>query len=459
MFRFMKRADWSAIRWASGAIALSILGCTFAPVRAAQLPPYISDYPIEQEKYPMEIENAFERVVSDSFLEVRKTGVEPFVGYWGDFLANPVGGEQQSASWMQLLVFGAELQLDKLVGWEGGSVFLSATDAAGSNLSLRVVNLFTVSQAYVMNTFALYNVYYKQRLFDDAFEFRIGRISAGQLFASLPVMGLPVNSAVNGNSTSLFTNSPFTSTAAATWAAYARLKPTTESYVQAGIFQASPRLGKTAYHGADFSILPGDGTLMMLELGWLPGSAEAVEKLPDGKTFAKTTTAPEGSKLPGVYTFGAYFSNYTFSKFSGGTEHNAYGFYAQAQQMVWRSETNPDHSVTLWGGITYSPQTDIALLPVMGFGGVVWEGAIPGRNEDSILMNFYTGAFSKEYARDKAESGGGWATAETVLEWSYIVQLTENLLIQPDIQWIFQPSGLRGIPNALVIGCQVGLVF
>ena len=76
-----------------------------------------------------------------------------------------------------------------------------------------------------------------------------------------------------------------------------------------------------------------------------------------------------------------------------------------------------------------------------------------------ILINFYTGAFSNEYAKDKANSGGGWATAETVLEWSYIVQLTENLQIQPDIQYVFQPSGLRGIPNALVIGFQVGMDF
>ena len=458
-FIIKKRAEVAASRWGAGAIALGILACAWVPGRAAQLPEHISDYTVETEKYPMEIDNPFERAVNDSLLEISKTGVEPFASYWGNFLANPIGGEQQSSSWMQLLIFGAEFQLEKLIGWEGSSVMLSATDAAGSNLSLKIGNLFTASQSYVMNTFALYNVYYRQRFLDDAVEFRVGRMSAGQLFALLPVMGLPVNSAVNGNPTSLFTNAPFTSTAAATWAAYARVKPTDESYIQAGIFQASPRLGKPAYHGADFSIRPGDGTLMMMELGWLPGSADAVEKQPDGKTFEKTTVAPTSSKLPGVYTFGAYFSNYSFSKFSGGTEHNAYGFYAQAQQMVWRSATNPDHSVTLWGGVTYSPQTEIALIPVMGFGGVVWQGAIPGRNEDSILINFYTGAFSNEYAKDKANSGGGWATAETVLEWSYIVQLTENLQIQPDIQYVFQPSGLRGIPNALVIGFQVGMEF
>ena len=84
----------------------------------------------------------------------------------------------------------------------------------------------------------------------------------------------------------------------------------------------------------------------MMELGWLPGSADAVEKAPDGKTTLKAAVTPDSAKLPGVYSFGAYYSNYTFAKFSGGTEHNAYGFYAQAQQMVWRSAANRPPSVS-----------------------------------------------------------------------------------------------------------------
>jgi porin len=436
-----------------GALTLGILGSAWMSTPAAQLPVHISDYPVEAEKYPLEIEASVDKVASDSFLAIRKTGVEPFVNYWGDFLANPSGGNWQSASWTQLLIFGAQLHLDELIGLKGGSVMLSATDVAGSNLSLKIGNVFTVSQAYVMNTIALYNLYFKQELIDDVLEVRVGRMAAGQLFASLPVMGLPVSGAVNGNPTSLFTNAPFTSTASATWAAYTRVKPTPETYVQAGVFQATPRLGNPAYHGTDFSIRPGDGTLTMVELGWLPGSAKSSEKAPDGKTTAKEAV------MPGVYSFGAYYSHYTFAKFSGGAEHNAYGFYAQAQQMVWRSETHPDHNMTLWGGVTYSPQTEIALLPVMGYGGVVWQGLVPGRDEDQAMMSFYVGGFSSDYARNTAQSGAGWATAETVLEWSYVVQLSKNVQIQPDIQYIFRPSGLSSIPNALVIGFQVGVEF
>ncbi len=453
MIRLIKRAGRPSHRWIAGVI---VLNCALMSIHAAQLPRHISDYPVEIDKYPMEAENAFEKMMNDRFLQMRKVGVEPFATYWGDFLANPLGGKEQSAYWTQFLVFGAEFHLDELIGWQGASVFVSATDVAGSNPSLKIGNLFGVSQAYLMNTFALYGVYFKQRIFDDKFEFRIGRMAAAQLFATLPVMGLPVSSAANTNPFSLFTNAPLDFTAPAL---YARWNPTAEKYVQAGIFQASPRLSNPDYHGADFSFRPGDGTLMMIEFGWLPNADKKDDPSATDKKAAKTIIPPAKTNLPGVYTFGAYFSNYTFPRYSGGNEHNTYGFYAQAQQMIWRSLNNPDHNVTIWGGVTYSPQTEIALLPVMGYGGVVWAGPIPGRDEDSVLMNFYTGAFSYDYARQQAQAGAGWATVETVLEWSYIIQITENLQLQPDIQWIMQPSGLRSIPNALVLGCQVTLSF
>ncbi len=114
-------------------------------IHAAQLPRHISDYPIEIDKYPMEAENAFEKMMNEPFSPDEKIGVEPFATYWGDFLANPLGGKEQSASWTQFLVFGAEFHLDELIGWQGASVFVSATDVAGSNPSLKIGNLFGVS--------------------------------------------------------------------------------------------------------------------------------------------------------------------------------------------------------------------------------------------------------------------------------------------------------------------------
>ena len=426
--------------------------CLMGALRAATVPEhvYYHDLPTEVPFLEKE-ENALDAGIKRLKQEMLAEGIHPFFSYWGDFLANPVGGLDQKASWMQLLVTGVEIDMEKRVGWKGGFLVASITDAAGSNLSIPVGNVFTLSQAYVMNSFALYNLYVKQELFDGKLDLRVGRMSAGQFFATLPAMGMVVSGAVNGNPTSLFLNAPYHATASASWAAYTKYKPSDAAYVEAGVFQASPRIGNPVYHGADFSIRPGDGVLIMMEAGWTPVFGK--ETSSDGKT---TSPAPG---LAGVYSFGAYYANYTFSRFSGGTEYNAFGFYAVAQQMVWRSPSNPNQNISLWGGITYSPQLEISQMPVMGFGGIIWQGCIPTRDKDSALLSFYTGGFSPSYARAQARDGNGYATNETVLEASYLIQLTEALQLQPDLQWVIQPGGTGNIPNALVLGFQVGVIF
>ena len=91
-------------------------------------------------------------------------------------------------------------------------------------------------------------------LFDDKLELRRGRMSAADQFASLPAFGLQVSGGIDSNPTSIFVNAPFTIPPDATWAASAMVKVTKDIYAQAGIYQASDLVGKTAYHGLDFAI-------------------------------------------------------------------------------------------------------------------------------------------------------------------------------------------------------------
>lgn len=387
----------------------------------------------------------------------RPVGVEPFVTYWADFLGNPVGGEAQGFSFTHLLVFGGRIDLEHIIGWNDAKLVISATDVAGSNLSQTVGNVFTLSQAYLMNTFALYNLYLEQNAFDDQLQIKIGRMSAGQLFATLPAMGLPVSGAVNGNPTSLFLNSPFTATGVATWAAFAKWQPSDQFYLDAGAFQATPRLGDPTYHGVDFGFRSGDGVLVMVEGGWTPtfksGAGAAAQK-GGGKISVEKSL-----EYPGIYTLGGYFSAYEFERFSGGDEPISFGFYGVAQQEVWQSASDENRNLTLWGGLTYAPQEQIAQMPWMGFAGVGWQGAVPARPLDTTMLALYAGNFSKPYADAQVAAGGARPTVETVLEASYIIQITENIQIQPDVQWVIQPYGRSSVPSALVIGFQFAATY
>jgi porin len=47
---------------------------------------------------------------------------------------------------------------------------------------------------------------------------------------------------------------------------------------------------------------------------------------------------------------------------------------------------------------------------------------------------------------------------EIALEWTYILRFRNGAyFLQPDVQYIIQPSGTGQIPDALVVGAQVGV--
>jgi porin len=335
-------------------------------------------------------------------------------------------------------------------------------------------NFFLPSQTVSLDTFANNSLFFQQDLDDGKFQFRIGRFQSASVFASLPAMGaLPVNAAVNSTPTSLFLNvAGWHATSKPSWAAYAKVKPTEDTYFKAGIFQVNPQVNNPNYHGFAMGINRTDGTLLLAELGWTPIFNEPATTTPPapavndgGKTAGdggKTVMAPKpvtaDTGLPGIYMVGAYLQNYPQVQWNGQTIYEVYGGYLQGQQMIWNNHANPKQNFNLWAGVTYSPQTQIAIMPVMGYGGVYFQGLIPGRDNDVSFLNFYTGNVSGSYAQQYIYNGKQ-PTEESVVELSYIVQLTDHFQFQPDLQYIIQPGGWSSIASSLVIGFQVSAQF
>jgi porin len=58
-----------------------------------------------------------------------------------------------------------------------------------------------------------------------------------------------------------------------------------------------------------------------------------------------------------------------------------------------------------------------------------------------------------------AEEGLNPAGAEMVLEATYQCQVTPWFIVQPDIQYILNPSGSTSLANAFVIGGRCAIVF
>lgn len=93
------------------------------------------------------------------------------------------------------------------------------------------------------------------------------------------------------------------------------------------------------------------------------------------------------------------------------------------------------------------------VLPLQINAGLVYTGPIPGRNEDVLMAGLASGQIGD---LEPDASGNGW---EAVLEVGYRIQLPGTAFFQPNLQWILDPGGQENIPNALVLGAQIGMSF
>ena len=148
--------------------------------------------------------------VDRGFAKLTDIGITPSLTYYGVFQGNPVGGIQQRTAYSHLILFGVELNFEKLIGLPGESLLISGAEAEGKNLSSYIGNINTVSDAFVTpHTLMFYELYWKQMSFEDKLELRLGRVTPADQFASVSAFGLQVSGGINGYPTSIFVNAPF----------------------------------------------------------------------------------------------------------------------------------------------------------------------------------------------------------------------------------------------------------
>jgi porin len=382
-------------------------------------------------------------------------GVDFFVDYFGVFQGNPVGGQSQSFAYSQYLPFGFEWK--EPLGWRGGALRVSAVSGAGSNLSETIGNAFTVSQAWDGNTLFFYQAYLVQKAFDDKLEIGIGRVAAEQFFATLPAFDMLVTGGLNSVPIALEINSPFTGSSSASWFAGARWLPAKEISLTAGVFQARADLGQSGpYYGLDLGLDQNDGTFGVVEIGWTPNSKDFTAVQEDRNfTRGRRELDGNGVGLPGIYKLGAYVSNQPQVSYPGGWGGSPFGFYAIGQQTLW--EQNPGNNLTpqfsVFGGVVWAPPSSVTEMPIDGFAGTVLRGPWSRRPADHLYTSWQIGSFSEPYAQSVGQSSSG--AFESVLNAGYIIQITKEFSVQPDIQYIIQPGGFGQANNALVLGFQV----
>jgi porin len=380
-------------------------------------------------------------------------GITPFVSLTSDIQSNPSGGRSQGLTQFSNVLASLSIDLQKLMGAPGTKFYTSFSERFGNSLTKEYIgNAFNVAQVCCGATYRFVDLYLEQPVIKDHLNIRAGRFATGEEFLASPLYFFYVQNGIDGNPQSIFRNAPgMTTYPTATWGTRARITFIEEIDLMLGAFNGDRTLSENNKHGMDWS-LNGPG-FYIGELGFHPNKNSE-------------------SELPGNYKIGLYYDNGIFSNFlhdsTGGTAATSglpnetrqgnTGYYILMDQMIYRktSGKSPKGIIPFISYIA-APNAAYNIMPFFINGGLVYQSPFDSRENDAAGVAFIYGSFSNTQREAQRINNPTLQTQnfETVFELFYLVQATNWLKVQPDLQYIINPDGTGDIPNATVIGAQV----
>ena len=391
-------------------------------------------------------------------------GIHFYAGYTGEVLGNVSGGLRRGVIYEGLLELAVDFDTAKLGLWENGLLHASSIYPHGSGLSEKYVgDLMALSNIDAYDSIRLYDFWFQQGFWEGKFSLRAGQLLADEEFALTDSQENFIHSAfgwpafISGNTVN--TGPAFF---VATPGLRLRVEPSEKFYLQTAVYDGDsfdsptgdPHVNSSGTH---IHLSDDQGVFWLSEFGYRlnPGSKE---------------------KLDGEYKVGFWLHTGDFlSNFHdrngdpfivSGLEplHHSenYGGYVVAEQTVWRKQ---EREVSVFGRFGMSPP-DRSLFEWVFNGGVAVNAPFPERPDDQFGVGFAYARLSRDIEKterlDAVINGvryDGFSHHESVLEVFYNAQVTKWWTIQPDFQWIFDPGGNTGAPDAVVIGVRTSIVF
>lgn len=268
---------------------------------------------------------------------------------------------------------------------------------------------------------------------EEALVIRGGWLQPQQEFIDQPDARLFANNPV-ASADGLGGNIPFSSSFSS-WGGTIEAKPADWHYTKMGLFMSFPNPTDRNNNGLMFrgdSDPAQNGLFFLGETGVLPELGS--------------------DKLAGKYAFGGYYYGEQNEEFGS----SKFGFYWQADQMLWRE--SEDQGLSLFSLWVFAPKynNDFSFY---AHGGLVYEGAIPTRDEDQLMAVVAVGQYSY-YDLVEARADGDPEPNQTVLiEAGYRFKLNGWSFVQPFAQYIVQPDGTTAVANAAILGLFFGIDF
>ena len=122
------------------------------------------------------------------------------------------------------------------------------------------------------------------------------------------------------------------------------------------------------------------------------------------------------------------------------------GAYALVEGRLWSEAGDPEQGLDAWIRVGLA-NAQINAVDVYVGGGAVYAGVL--RDDDQLGLAIGHASFGGPARRALGLEGG-----ETVAELTYALPVAGTVVVQPDLQYVWNPGGDPTIPNALVVGVR-----
>jgi porin len=400
-------------------------------------------------------------------------GVSLGVTETSEVLGNLTGGVHRGSAYDGVTEIALGVDASKAFGWKEGAFNLSVLQIHGQNLSAQnLYNLQTVSGITADPSTRLWEFWFQRSLIDGKVDLKIGQQSLDQEFMVSQYSGLYLNTMMGWPmlpSADLYAGGP--AYPLSSLGVRVSLQPAGGPTVLAGAFDDNPpggsfgddsqRRGREA-SGTEFSL--DTGTLYIAELQYPV----------DLSRGASGDCDPSACGLPGTYKLGGWYDTASFAdqRFdaaglsladpaSNGVprEHRGnYSVYGVVDQMVWRERGGP-RSIAVFARVMGAP-ADRNPIDFSVNAGINVKAPLPGRDDDSLGLGYGLAHVSRQLSALDADTGSFSGapypvrSTEHFVELTYQCQLAPWWVIQPDLQYVWNPGG--GIPNPLEPASRIG---
>lgn len=385
------------------------------------------------------------------------SGVSFSMTYTGDLQSNVGGGIQTGTVYNGLLQPAVDVDLDKLVGWTGGSLHVSMLQISGPSLSAGYTgNLANVSSINGRPATRLYNTWLQQTAFDNLLSVRVGVMTADTEFFTSQTASLFVNSSFGWPGV-LALDLPGGGPGYPLPVPALRIavSPTPELTLLAGVFGGDP----TGHGGSNSLATQQPGGTVVSFRGGVLSMAEADYAINQGK---------EAKGLPATFKVGAwYHSSDQFGDQRFDTDglslanpasngvpknhHGDWGLYGIVDAMLYQLPDGEGRGLSAFLRVADAPGNQ-NLVTFYADGGLAYKGLCPQRPADIVGLGFaylQIGSAARSLDVDTQSFGNVLFPVrnnETVVELSYQAQVTPWWILQPDLQYVVNPNG--GVDNA-----------